>query len=436
MGADISMNITLVGASHTGKSTIVYKYTGRNYLKLRQHIAEMQPMTTIHSIKHYDNKYYQLCICDTCGSSMCDIQSFNLCHNADAIIICFNIHKPSTFKTAEKWINDLTQKNNKNQEKYPIILLIGTTKYSNLDLSKHEKHKEAQQISKIKNIFYQTVCLTDIQQIKQIFTTIIDSFIAPKNKDNIDTVIDNDDDDKKEESITKLEILKSSSKINYNDKSLKIKIILLGDINVGKTTYRQSFGDDHDDCTYFKTIKTYRGGYDFKILLMDPCGQEKFKNITKNYYRGCHGVILMTDVTNKNSFNNIKNFWMKQVSNNCNDDILKVLLINKMDLIDENNNNKITENIKNYGKLNNLKTYNISCKNGEFRKNINKSFYELINDIIYNQKLFHRLKDEQNDYKAGKFYIQSQSFIKVDRKAYDPNDKKHYTRNRTCNICD
>ena len=56
------------------------------------------------------------------------------------------------------------------------------------------------------------------------------------------------------------------------------------------------------------------------MQIWDTAGQDRFRAITKNYYKGAHGIILMFDVTSTQSFNNIKN-WLLQIKENTSEKI-------------------------------------------------------------------------------------------------------------------
>ena len=67
-----------------------------------------------------------------------------------------------------------------------------------------------------------------------------------------------------------------------------------------------------------------------KLQIWDTAGQERFRTITKTYYKGAHGIILTYDVTDENSFKNIRN-WVKQIEQNAQSNVCKVLVGNKCD---------------------------------------------------------------------------------------------------------
>ena len=119
------------------------------------------------------------------------------------------------------------------------------------------------------------------------------------------------------------------------------KVLLLGNSNVGKSSLFLRFVDDIWNDTFVPTI-----GVDFKIKtfeidskkikmqIWDTAGQERFKNIIASYYRGAHGILLLYDVTDKDSFKNLSN-WLIEIEKNANKNVLKVLIGNKTDLEDK-----------------------------------------------------------------------------------------------------
>ena len=116
------------------------------------------------------------------------------------------------------------------------------------------------------------------------------------------------------------------------------KVLLLGNSNVGKSSLFLRFVDDIWNDTFVPTI-----GVDFKIKtfeidqkkikmqIWDTAGQERFKNIIASYYRGAHGILLIYDVTDKDSFKGLNN-WLIEIEKNANKNVLKVLIGNKTDL--------------------------------------------------------------------------------------------------------
>ena len=65
--------------------------------------------------------------------------------------------------------------------------------------------------------------------------------------------------------------------------------------------------------------------------MFDTAGQERFQVLTNSYYKGCQGAILMYDVTTQSSYDNIAN-WSNTIDQNCDKNVIKVLVANKIDV--------------------------------------------------------------------------------------------------------
>ncbi|KAL0092591.1 GTP-binding protein ypt1 [Phycomyces blakesleeanus] len=119
------------------------------------------------------------------------------------------------------------------------------------------------------------------------------------------------------------------------------KLLLIGDSGVGKSCLLLRFADDTYTESYISTI-----GVDFKIRtielegktvklqIWDTAGQERFRTITSSYYRGAHGIIVVYDVTDQDSFNNVKQ-WMREIDRYAAEGVNKLLVGNKNDLTEK-----------------------------------------------------------------------------------------------------
>lgn len=116
------------------------------------------------------------------------------------------------------------------------------------------------------------------------------------------------------------------------------KLLLIGDSGVGKSCLLLRFADDTYTESYISTI-----GVDFKIRtielegktvklqIWDTAGQERFRTITSSYYRGAHGIIVVYDVTDEATFNNVKQ-WLQEIERYACEGVNKLLVGNKADL--------------------------------------------------------------------------------------------------------
>ena len=117
------------------------------------------------------------------------------------------------------------------------------------------------------------------------------------------------------------------------------KVLLLGDTTVGKTCILLKYTDKIFQETHMMTIgldyrlKTMKlkSGKDVKLQIWDTAGQDRFRSITKNYYKGSHGIILIYDVTSLKTFENVKS-WVSQIHEEISDKVVIYLVANKIDM--------------------------------------------------------------------------------------------------------
>ncbi|XP_068100174.1 ras-related protein Rab-35-like [Hyperolius riggenbachi] len=155
------------------------------------------------------------------------------------------------------------------------------------------------------------------------------------------------------------------------------KLLLIGDSGVGKSSLLLRFADNSFSGSYITTI-----GVDFKIRTLmldgervklqiwDTAGQERFRTITSTYYRNTHGVIVVYDVTNPESFVNVKR-WLHEITQNC-DSVCTVLVGNK----DDNAARKCVEtaDAKRFGEQMGVRLFETSAKEN---RNVEEMFLSI-----------------------------------------------------------
>jgi len=121
------------------------------------------------------------------------------------------------------------------------------------------------------------------------------------------------------------------------------KLLIIGDSGVGKSSLLARYVDDVFTESYISTI-----GVDFKIRSLyltdeksgkekhvklqawDTAGQERFRTITSSYYRGAHGILVVYDITDTDSFDHVEE-WLSEIDRFAQSEVRRILIANKCD---------------------------------------------------------------------------------------------------------
>jgi Ras-related protein Rab-1A len=172
---------------------------------------------------------------------------------------------------------------------------------------------------------------------------------------------------------------------NNQEYDYLFKLLLIGNSSVGKSSLLVRFVDDIWEENFVPTIgvdfklKTLDvNGKKVKLQIWDTAGQERFKNITASYYRGGNGVLVVYDITDRDSFTNLTS-WLIEIEKNANKNVFKLLIGNKNDLESER---KVTFNEgKEFADSNGMKFIETSAKTAD---KVYEAFELLTQEIIKN----------------------------------------------------
>ena len=181
---------------------------------------------------------------------------------------------------------------------------------------------------------------------------------------------------------------------------ITIKLLLIGNAYVGKTLIVQKFIDNAFSKSTVSTIgmdlqsKVIEiNGKKVKYLLWDTAGEERMKTMTYSYYRGCHVILVVFDVTERKSFQNVTT-WVECIDKFAKSNVLRILVGNKTDLEDKRIISK--EEGKKLAEENGLKYYEISALTitglREMFEDIAKEYVQ-----IYEQKAFKNFQLKKGD---------------------------------------
>ena len=250
-----------------------------------------------------------------------------------------------------------------------------------------------------------------------------------QNNENVNPNINKEKNNNPEQKDDEDEI-QSNSSMEVNITTYEIKIVFLGDTNVGKTSIIKRFCTHKFDET--GTTSTISVAFENKTLKVDPftevkmkiwdtAGQEKYRSITKVYIRGAQGIFLVFDLGKKKSFESLKS-WLDEINGadldkNC----VKILIGNKSDF-NEKEVDDITAN--KFAEENNMKYLAVSAKEGV---NI-ESMFEIMGATC--AKIIQELPDNEK-------YCKQSEVNETDKKFYMDKDtnksvEKSIKRNPSC----
>lgn len=187
-----------------------------------------------------------------------------------------------------------------------------------------------------------------------------------------------------DESINKRHSIDNQSRTYYN-----FKVIMLGEISVGKTSLLKRFIDKEFTKEYKCTIgvelrlKTIdiNDSVSAELKIWDTCGAEKYRVITHQYYRDAPGIILVFDLTNKESFSRLGE-WLINIQSYAPENCTVLLIGNKSDMIEKRTVSK--ESIEDFCRNNdNLSYIEASALNGT---KVNHLFFNMAKKLVEKEK--------------------------------------------------
>lgn len=171
-----------------------------------------------------------------------------------------------------------------------------------------------------------------------------------------------------------------------NKSEMQVKLLLLGDQAVGKSSLMMRYTDDEFNLNIMGTagmdLKKKNLKFkdeDVKVLIYDTAGHERFRLIAKNQYKGSKGIILIYDVTDKKSFDNVS-YWINNIKETIENEVEILLVGNK---IDKEGKAVPTEEGKAFADQHNVSFAETSAKTGE---NVESAFLQLVTNIYNKEK--------------------------------------------------
>ena len=174
-----------------------------------------------------------------------------------------------------------------------------------------------------------------------------------------------------------------------NSKELEIKICLLGDVSVGKTSIASRFCKNSFNENYINTIGgayqqqniVLNNGAKIKLHIWDTSGQDRFRSMTNLYYRDAQVAILTYDVTNESSLESL-NYWLNELNDKVEIDNMVLCLAGNKNDVDPSEKRIPTSKGKAFAEEHNMIFFETSAKTGTGVKELFQSIatkeYELL----------------------------------------------------------
>jgi small GTP-binding protein len=148
-----------------------------------------------------------------------------------------------------------------------------------------------------------------------------------------------------------------------------VKLLLIGDAHVGKSSIVSQYVDDEFDDSIsqtvgigFKTKSIDISGTTVKFQIWDTAGQEKYKAITSAYYHGARAIIFVCSAMDKKSFYNLTQWFNDANRYNQQPDLIRIIACNKMD--ECAGNSTVIQLVERFGKTHNMMVFKTSAKCG------------------------------------------------------------------------
>ena len=180
---------------------------------------------------------------------------------------------------------------------------------------------------------------------------------------------------------------------NNNLQEIKLKLLIIGDTSVGKSSILLTYTDNYFPEAHLATIgveykvkELLTDKYKVILQIWDTAGQERFRSITKSFFHNTNGILFVYDITDRKSFQSVKD-WIKD-SEMHDSGFEKILCGNKIDLKDER---QVTFNeLEEYGMKKKIEVIETSAKS---KINIDESFKKLV-DLILSKKTEEEINKE------------------------------------------
>ena len=172
--------------------------------------------------------------------------------------------------------------------------------------------------------------------------------------------------------------------MNYDQ---KVQLLIIGDSTVGKTSILSRYTNGEFNPHYLATVgldffkkDEVFNGKTIRIKIWDTAGQERYKSLTQGYFRNAEGIMIVYDVTNAVSFENLK-YWIQSIKTHIGDDLEHIPIVIIGNKIDSEEREVKKEDAEAFAKEQKFNYFETSAKNGD---GVNECVKFLVKTILRN----------------------------------------------------
>ncbi|KAL5008153.1 hypothetical protein ScPMuIL_013734 [Solemya velum] len=332
--SDFLFKFVLIGDEQVGKTCLLQRFTEDMY------DVQYRPTIGVEfkiQVLEIDNKQIKLQLWDTAGQERFRTLSTTYFKGSHGAVIVYDITNQESFDHLDRWISDFQE----NGGKAAVSVLVGNK--ADLEDKRQVKEEEAEALAKKHGMLFMETSAKSCFNVENLFLSMCHKAMTKTNICEEPTL--NQPSSKGETDVKVKTTDKKEDKKNVEEKKtvakkrdkIPFKICLIGDCQVGKSSILNRYTHhefmENYSCTIgvdFIMRETTVDDETYKLQIWDTAGQERFRSITRSYYKGATGVILVYDVTNQESFNNLQKWYVEIMA--VNDTGVNVILLgNKCD---------------------------------------------------------------------------------------------------------
>ena len=233
-----------------------------------------------------------------------------------------------------------------------------------------------------------------------------------------------------------------NSTVIFENNIYNFKVIMVGDLAVGKTSLLNRFVKNEFKNSYISTIGVEYSAKNLiidkinecRLKIWDTSGEERFRSITKQYFKDTQGAILIFDLTKKSTFDKL-NVWLEDLNDNAPEDVSVILVGNKMDIKDRKI--YLSDDAKKFALKNKMPYIEVSAKEGTnvvylfetlCKKLVNKSNNRMSINLNSGKKEKKNKKESFNIEKN----IEKKKSIELDKKIFEGRGKIENKKSKCC----